>query len=429
MKQAIQAGIIDLSSVQEQITMKKREKILQNHPYAWWEGNDGKWRTYVPDVSKKSNRRLIKRSSKQGIIDFIVDFYEKEENKKKEAIKRISLAELYPEWLNFKSLHTNATSYINRIVADWRRFYLSEDIIHIPIKELTCLELDKWVHRTIKNNSLTKKQYYNMTVIIRQALDYAVSRELIDSNPFSKVVVNKKLFRKEQKKINKTQVFLVSEEEQIIKEAIDDFYENGNDTADLAIPLTFQIGLRAGELVALKEKDIEEDILHVQRMEVKIYDISEDGLTGRCIGREVVEYTKTDAGARNVYLTQEAKDILKIIIQTNRKRQFSSEYLFLNKSGERISTYVVDRRITKYCRHIGIDEKRIHKIRKTYISTLIDSQLNIDEVRRQAGHEDERTTYANYCFNRLEEDVTHKKIEQALCKNRDYKRCNMKVVS
>ena len=420
------AGIIDLGSVQEQVAMKKREKILNRHPYAWWEGKDGKWRTYIPDESKKNNRRLVKRNTEQEITDYIVDFYE-EENKKE--TKGVSLAELYPEWLGFKSLHTNATSYINRIVADWRRYYISEKIIHTPIKELTCIQLDEWIHKTIKANNLTKKQYYNMTVIFRQVLDYAVGRGLIETNPFSKVVVNKKLFRKVPKKISKTQVFLVGEEENVIKEALNDFYENGKDTAALAIPFNFQVGLRSGELVALKESDIEGDTLHVQRMEVKVYEISEDGTTGRCIGREVVEYAKSDAGIRDVYLTQEAKEIIEIILQTNRERQASSDYLFLDRTGTRISTYVVDNRITKYCRHIGIPEKRIHKIRKTYISTLIDSQLNIDEVRRQAGHEDEKTTYANYCFNRLEENPTHQKIEQALCKNRSYKRCNMKVVS
>ena len=31
-----------------------------------------------------------------------------------------------------------------------------------------------------------------------------------------------------------------------------------------------------------------------------------------------------------------------------------------------------------------------------------------------AGHSDERTTYGNYCFNRLTEEQTEEKIENAL---------------
>ena len=70
--------------------------------------------------------------------------------------------------------------------------------------------------------------------------------------------------------------------------------------------------------------------------------------------------------------------------------------------------------IKRGCEKIGINVKTSHKIRKTYISTLIDSGLNIDQIRRMAGHSDERTTYGNYCFNRMTEEQTEEKIENAL---------------
>ena len=66
----------------------------------------------------------------------------------------------------------------------------------------------------------------------------------------------------------------------------------------------------------------------------------------------------------------------------------------------------VDYRIRKYYRHIGISEKATHKIRKTYISTLIDSGLNINEIRKLARYEDEHTTYNNYCFNHMTNQQT-----------------------
>ena len=57
----------------------------------------------------------------------------------------------------------------------------------------------------------------------------------------------------------------------------------------------------------------------------------------------------------------------------------------------------------------------MHKIRKTYISTLIDSGLNINFIREVAGHEDERTTYRNYCYNRQKTDETESMLEKTLC--------------
>lgn len=88
-------------------------------------------------------------------------------------------------------------------------------------------------------------------------------------------------------------------------------------------------------------------------------------------------------------------------------------YLFQNEKG-RVHSRSIDCRIRKYCTHIGISEKAIHKIRKTYISTLIDSGLNINEIRKLAGHEDERTTYQNYCFNRMTNKETENLLEKAL---------------
>ena len=57
----------------------------------------------------------------------------------------------------------------------------------------------------------------------------------------------------------------------------------------------------------------------------------------------------------------------------------------------------------------------MHKIRKTYISTLIDNEnININYIRQMVGHADERTTYSNYCFNRKPKDMTENEMEKAL---------------
>ena len=60
---------------------------------------------------------------------------------------------------------------------------------------------------------------------------------------------------------------------------------------------------------------------------------------------------------------------------------------------------------------IGIFQKSNHKIRKTFISSLIECGININTVRSLAGHEDETTTLNNYCFNTNEE--TEMELENA----------------
>lgn len=60
----------------------------------------------------------------------------------------------------------------------------------------------------------------------------------------------------------------------------------------------------------------------------------------------------------------------------------------------------------------GINKSN-HKIRKTYISSLFDSGVNINTIRVQAEHEDEKTSLNNYCFDQKDESEREKELEKA----------------
>ena len=65
---------------------------------------------------------------------------------------------------------------------------------------------------------------------------------------------------------------------------------------------------------------------------------------------------------------------------------------------------------------MGITMKSSHKARKTVISALIDGNVNINSVREMAGHRDERTTYANYVYDRSTAEEKVRMVEEALKK-------------
>ncbi len=388
----------------------KNQKYLENHMYEIWQGNDGRWKTYLPDSTTQKERRLIAKSTREKLEKEVIRYYKSIDEL--EQAKLVTLETWYQTWLNYKKLQTRSDMYIRRIASDWDNYYKNTHIITIPVIKLEYDTLQEWALRIVKEKKLTKKQYYNMSVIIRQSLDYAVQKKLISDNPFSKVSVDKKLFQVKKKPQDNTQVFLTNEQPLIEAESRKDFAEKGA-TACLAVPLAFQTGLRLGEIVALKESDVVGNYLHVQRMEVRKVEQLADGTWSKQTFA-VVEYTKSEAGDREVYLSKTARKIIADVIASNREHGYSdNDYLFLNDSG-RIHAKNVDYRIRKYCRHIGISEKALHKIRKTYISTLIDSGLNINEIRKLAGHEDERTTYNNYCFNRMTDTQTENLLEMAL---------------
>lgn len=415
LKYAVENGMIDVGTIQKKIEMDERQKYLNMHGYEIWQSeSDYYWRTYLPDENK--GRRLVKRKKRKGIDDAIVDYYRKKESQTVVDVHRnVTLLEIYPEWLSFKQIHTNSTSYIKKITADWKKFYVPEkELINKPLADMDKVYLDKWVHGMIKKYDMTKKMYYNMSVILRQCISYAVELGYLNEDEFAKVKVTKKLFRREKKKPGETQVYNPEEEKMLIQDMIRRFQNNPDNTAPLAVILTFETGVRIGELCTLKFSDIEGNYIHIQRQEVRDYEMADDfGMRFKCF--KVVEYAKSDDGYRDVYLTDSARKIIEVckIVNSRSERNRNCDFIFCRK-GKNINHYSIQAMVKRGCEAINIDVKTIHKIRKTYISTLIDSGLNIDEIRRMVGHSDERTTYSNYCFNRLTNKQTEKIIEDAL---------------
>ena len=87
---ALENGMIDISYVQEQIEMIKREEILSKHPYHIWYGeNDHYWHTYLPDEQR--GRIPKKRKSEKDLKDDIVNYWMTEG-------ANPTIAEVFQEW-------------------------------------------------------------------------------------------------------------------------------------------------------------------------------------------------------------------------------------------------------------------------------------------------------------------------------------------
>lgn len=409
--------------------IKKREQeILEKHEYSVWFGKDEYWHTYVYDLKKKAQRKPLKRKEHLDLL-LEIDKAQKSIRKETERMnryldchsdekeisksKRLTLENLYNEWIQYKFIISNASSYVYRISVDWNRFYNGSKFIKVPLKELDSITISVFLHSLIKAERLTRKQFYNMAIILKQGLEYALQKGYIASNPYDAVSVDSKLFTKVKKKADETQVFLVDEEQQLIDAVMADYKMGQVDSVALAVVVAFKTGLRLGELVALRFSDIQHINLNIQRMEINEFEMHSDG-TIYFKGVTVVEHTKTDNSIRTVYLTEFVRELLEKIKKCNEEDNNQDEdYIFCRK-GKRVRSLTVEKMIYLYCQKIGISRKSMHKIRKTYISTLIDGNININKIRQLVGHADERTTYNSYCFNRYSESQTNGMLEDIL---------------
>lgn len=382
---------------------KQLKETLANHPYEIWQGKDSRWRTYIPDDTKPNHRKMLVKSNKDVLLDALYNYYQQTSTEKSTA--ELTLKDIYSEWLEYKRLHTNAETYITRINSDWKTYYLGTPLIDTPISNLTKLNLDVWAHKLIKDYQMTKNQYYNVTVIIRQSLTYAVDMGIIKENLFLQVKIDgKRLFRRAKKKPNETQVFTQAETDEITALAWEDYHNRTKlyELAPLALLFQFQTGIRIGELCVLRYEDIENpDYIHIQRM-------------FRRDSHEIVNHAKTANSDREVFLTTTAKRLLSAARERQQELGVNGNGYIFSINNQPVPPRAISSLYTKYCHKIGTIHKSSHKARKTYISTLIDARVNINTIRETVGHSSERTTLNNYCFDRHTASENASLFENAL---------------
>lgn len=397
----IENGMINLDGVTNDMKKSRKEQIVKKyHPYTITASKDGSYRTWIKDDSRPERRKQIVRTKRENLIDYLAEYYSQAYSL--DEFSKITMRSLYDEWIEYKSLHVERTT-IERVHRDWKRYYSASTIVDMPIKQLTKLTIDEWIHGVIKAMELNHHQYANLSSILRQELDYAVDKGIIENNPFHAVRVDKRrVLKRESKKPDQTQVFTDSELEKLFEVAWDDFYNKKHpihQLVPLAVMFMFHTGLRIGEVCGIRYEDIDGQSLTIRRM------VRPDG--------EVVEHTKGTYGERTIPLIDSALSLIESAKQRQSEADVNTKGYIFSMRDTPVLYSSVHKAFYLYCEKIGIDSKSSHKARKTFVSTLIDANVNINTVRQLVGHVDERTTLNNYCYDRSTDEEKRLQIEKA----------------
>ena len=388
---ALEHGMINMSYIQDQIEMQKRKELLEKHPYAIWEGKDGKWRSYLPN--KEKGRKLVKKSSRKSVEDAVIAYW-------RDKVENPTVRDVYNEWINGK-LDRQEIQRSTKERYD-RQFDESlSEFGKIKIKNIEECDIEDIVLSSIYEHQLTRRGYSNLRTLLYGIFKRAKKKKLVNFS-ITEVIADMEISRKSFRRIVKTDeelVFSEKETETIINYIMD----SDLDIINLGILLYFKSGLRPGELSALKTVDISSRIINVCRTEISYKNDS-----GKII-YEVRDFPKTEAGIRQVILPASSEWILRKI----RTHNLFGEYLF-ERNGKRIRTYTFTRRLKMLCRKTKIAEKSLNKIRKTYGSMLIDSGVDESLIISQMGHTDIKTTKTYYYKNRKSLDQKLDMIDNVL---------------
>lgn len=389
MKKALGDGIINTDSVLDTLMSIKREQIRKIHPYAITPPSKegGRWQTGYKGADGK--RKNIKAQSEEELLDKLIPIYFSDSH-----IDKMTFHKLYEEWLGYKQTIANSQNTIKRHKQHYRKYFELSVLHDKKIKQLDELLLETECNRIVREFNLPHKEWCNIKTILNGMFKYAVRKKYLIENPMDKVEILVK-FKQIVKKTGKTETYN-SDELKELNRYLDRMYTETLDTIYLAVKLNFLLGLRVGELVALKWEDYcDINHLHIVREEVRNQVTNE---------YEVVEHTKTNRD-RFVVLVPKAINILQ-------KIEHTGNYIFM-RDGNRITSRQVAYVLEKYAERQGLSTKSTHKMRKTFASNLNANGVPLDCIRELLGHSNLNTTLG-YIYNPLTEKETYDLISKAL---------------
>jgi len=389
LREVVNCGIVDLDSVLETLMSKKREQVLKIHPYAITPPSNehGRWHTYYKDEQGK--RKSIRAQTEEALLDKLIPIYFT-----KSHIDKLTFNGLFDEWIDYRSNVTNSPNTIKRHKQRYAKYFESSAMHGKKLKQIDELLLEKECNRIVKEFNITRKEYSNAKTILNGMYEYAIRKQYLTENPMDKVQIHVK-FKQVVRKTGKTETYN-TEELADINEFLDRMYAETDDTSFLAVKLNFLLGLRVGELVALKWDDlVDTNQLHIIREETR------DQTTNKI---EIVEHTKSNQD-RFVVVIPKAYEILKKIPK-------DGEYIFM-RDGARITSIRIATILRKFARYQGMRTKSSHKMRKTYASMLDAAGVPLDCIREMLGHSSLQTTLS-YIYNPLTEAETYDLIAKAL---------------
>ncbi|MFK4784541.1 tyrosine-type recombinase/integrase [Fusobacterium sp. MFO224] len=294
----------------------------------------------------------------------------------------VTFGELFRSWIfNFKQQEVSANTFseyesTNRLRIE--PYFIS----NIQADKLTLKDLQKYFNDLQKKFSTNtiKKTY----IQVQSCIKFAVVQGIMLKNFCPGVALQK------QPKKEKHNVF-TKEEQEIILENLD-----LKNIVDCIIFFTFFTGLRLGEVLGLKWKDINNNVVKISRQWRKSTKIDKNG------ERKLIysfSELKTKNSNREIPLPKKAIDLLKNIPKTNE--------LIFSTDGKPLDHKRPQRRIKTICKRLNIEERSFHALRHSYATRLFELDVPVKTVQVLLGHSDIATTLDIYTHVMLDKKMEY----------------------
>lgn len=300
----------------------------------------------------------------------------------KPAVTRITVQQLYDEYILAKETEVRATSLvpIKNCLAKGTLPYLADK----RLDKLTVPTLQSWKNDiAVINVSISTKQNYYAE--LRQMLNYAVKMGYIPKNNLT-IVGN---FKKDTQALPKEELHFytpdqfkkfiaVAREQAEKKDTINDW------SYYVFFFIAYFTGARKGEIYALKWSDIKGHTLSISRS------------VNQKVGRIVETLPKNSSSIRTLQIPMS----LEAVLNEQKERQmqdenFTEDYRICGGINC-IRDSTVCNKGFDFADKAGLPHIRLHDFRHSHASLLASEGINIQEIARRLGHSNVEMTWNTY---------------------------------
>ncbi|MCM1440010.1 MAG: site-specific integrase [Roseburia sp.] len=315
--------------------------------------------------------------------------------------EQVSFYAAYRKWFLYK-MKTIKPESLDRIECTFNRYYRDDEICITSLHLIDNEYIVSFLRRSFPSLcDLSLKEFRRFYQIINNVLVYARDFNFGHANLIDWGYVNR-FGRGSVSPVIVKDEYAVSERDRnvLFRDVVfNDVYPLKRSAA-LCVVLDFFLGLRIGELAALKFSDFDlfGKRLFVQRNEVKYFSRDDSGERAGTVRYEVVDDLKTKSSRRVVPLVPEALFVYELIVEHHKQCKYDSPYLCYDGT-DTIRTRSLSRTLDRLCKLCCIKSFNFHRIRKTYASMLHMNGLPTRVISSMLGHSDISTTEQLYILD------------------------------
>ncbi len=393
LKFAMDNDMIDISYMQEQVQMKKREEILKQHPYKIWEDKNGYWNTYLPNGNE---RKRIKKRDKNDLINIIIKFWKSKQSDSNSFRKR------YDIWIDRQRKCGRSDNTIYKYQCDFKRFFEGDKICKEDILQIDDEYIYLFIQRLLERKPIPYRALKAMFGYMNGVFEKAIIDKVICNNPCKYVDLPtfKHLCLEEREKSASERTLSVSEKNALLKKLDSD--GKPDYIVKYAVELAMYTGMRVGELAALRWEDI---------------DFSQEEITIRHsekhnrLTNEYTISTTKNSKIRKIPLTNEMKTVLFRVKEAEIKNGFISEWVFSDENGRVHSRVISNCARNRTASKEFTNPKSIHAIRRTVNSDMRCSGVSPVVAASLLGHT-VKVNNENYTYDVSDMNYKHSVISQ-----------------